>query len=90
MREDGPDDDGGGERLAQILLPEKLQVPDVLRSNGCEEREKEVCGDQMFSTMGMRRMRLPVAAKMALQTAGRTPGTEASPMPPGFWSDSTI
>ena len=34
--------------------------------------------------MGRRRMRLPVAAKMALQTAGAMPGVLASPMPPGL------
>ena len=33
--------------------------------------------------MGNRRMRLPVAAKIALQTAGAIPGVLASPIPPG-------
>ena len=36
--------------------------------------------------MGRRRMRLPVAWKMALHTAGAIPGVLASPAPPeAFW-----
>ena len=39
--------------------------------------------------IGNARRRLPVAAKMALQSAGATKGTAASPMPPGASSLST-
>src|ERR1019366_6905723 len=40
--------------------------------------------------MGNWRMRLPVAAKMALQTAGAIPGVLASPMPPEAASRDTM
>ena len=35
-------------------------------------------------------MRLPVAAKIALQTAGATVGTPGSPSPPGGWPESRM
>ena len=35
-------------------------------------------------------MRLPVAAKIALQTAGATVGTPGSPSPPGAWPESRM
>ena len=35
------------------------------------------------AAIGRLRRRLPVAAKIALQIAGATSGTAASPMPPG-------
>ena len=39
----------------------------------------------MFSAVnGMRRTRLPVAAKIALPTAGPIIAVAGSPMPPGF------
>jgi len=39
-----------------------------------------------WTRIGRRRMRLPVAAKSALATAGAMPGVLASPIPPGgFW-----
>jgi hypothetical protein len=38
---------------------------------------------------GMRRMRFPVAAKIALATAGATSAVAGSPMPPGLsWSNN--
>ena len=40
--------------------------------------------------IGSRRTRLPVAAKIALHTAGATVGTPGSPMPPGASPDSRM
>jgi hypothetical protein len=45
--------------------------------------------------IGSRRMRFPVAAKMALATAGAAAGTPGSPQPPGgstlgtMWTSTT-
>jgi hypothetical protein len=39
---------------------------------------------------GSERSRLPVAAKIAFETAGAMGGTPGSPTPVGGWSDFTI
>ena len=55
------------------------------------KRRKSPRLDQVFSKVsGRRRMRLPVAAKIAPQTAGATAGTDASPIPPGALSVGTL
>src|SRR3981189_3951817 len=43
-----------------------------------------------WSAMGRRRIRLPVAAKIALPSAGAIGGTPGSPTPPGGASLSTM
>ena len=58
---------------------------------GGEDRDRPAAHAFLRSVrlIGSRRMRFPVAAKMALQTAGARGGTPGSPTPPGSSALST-
>jgi hypothetical protein len=97
-----PDVDANGVDRAQIramlrLTPEqRLRAAEEFIESALEIRElnaaASVVGDQARSSLriGSRRMRFPVAAKIALHTAGAMGGTPGSPQPVGAASLCTM
>jgi|HubBroStandDraft_1064217.scaffolds.fasta_scaffold426537_2 hypothetical protein len=79
----------GSPHLRRMLI--RVHALDGALSHRCMQCKRRVEGKNerwiqvrnFSAVMGNRRTRLPVAAKIALATAGATKGTAVSPNPPG-------